>query len=250
MIPCRYVKAPIKAPPEEISSESRTNQQKVPPALAKGMFLLGFLLIASVAWPLLSYELFTAPSLQSKQFLSPVPVLGQEDIQDTQTVQALTIDFTKPQNWFPQAKEILNKRESNITHYTLSIPKFDIENAVVQIGGDDLSKSLIHYPGSALPGEIGATVIFGHSVLPQFFNPKNYMSIFSLIPKMELGDEISIRFDGITYSYKVIDKIEVTPDNLSVLEQPFDSEYLRLITCTPPGTYLRRGVITARLVDL
>jgi sortase A len=208
--------------------------------LAKIFVGSGILIVANVIWPIVSYELFIAPSLKPQELLSPISASGLEAEKNT--------DFTLPENWFPKV-EYSEKRESKITHYTLSIPGFDIEDAVVEVGGEDLAKSLIHFPGSALPGELGATIIFGHSVLPQFFNPDNYMTIFSLIPTLELGEDIIIRFDGITYTYRVIDKIEVQPDNLSVLNQPYDSEYLRLITCTPPGTYLRRGVITAALID-
>jgi sortase A len=42
---------------------------------------------------------------------------------------------------------------------------------------------------------------------------------------------------------------EVLPTDLSVLEQKFDGRYLTMVTCTPPGTYLRRLVIKARIVD-
>ncbi len=220
--------------------------------MSQSLIAFGLLLVTSVAWPIVSYELFTAPDLKPREFLIPVPVIGQEietNIRSEETIQTEnSIDLTQPRNWFPNA-QFRRNRESNITHYTLSIPKFDIEDAVVEIGGEDLSKNLVQYPETALPGDLGATIIFGHSILPQFFNPNNYLSIFSLIPTMELGDEITIKFDGITYTYRVIDKVEVQPNNLSVLDQPYDNEYLRLITCTPPGTYLRRGVITAALVD-
>jgi len=42
---------------------------------------------------------------------------------------------------------------------------------------------------------------------------------------------------------------EVQPTDLSVLEQRFDGRYLTLITCTPPGTYLRRLVVVAQIAD-
>ena len=242
----RYVKAPViihKSLINRTVSFGRKNRR-----IAKGLFFSGLLLMLSVAWPILSYEIFTAPDMTGEEFLLPVPVSGQEQDFIEKSSSADSDDLTYPQNWFPTAVP-KTKRETKITHYTLSIPKFKIENATVEIDGKSLGKSLIQYPGTALPGEIGASVIFGHSILPQFFNPKNYMSIFSLIPTMQLGDEIIIKFDGITYTYRVIDKIEVKPDNISVLEQPYDNEYLRLITCTPPGTYLRRGVVTATLVD-
>jgi sortase A len=65
---------------------------------------------------------------------------------------------------------------------------------------------------------------------------------------LKKGDEIFIDFDGILYRYQVINMEEVSPDNVRVLEQRYDSEYLSLITCVPPGTYLRRLVITTKLM--
>lgn len=237
----RYVKAPPRLITSGIGGSKFQNHYGL---LGKIFFFIGFIILASVIWPIASFELFTSPQLKNQNFLSPIP--------SSEPWQILGIsndhqDLNHPQNWFVKAA-FPQKRESKITHYTLSIPTLDIENAVVEIAGSDLSQVLIHYPGTALPGEVGAGVIFGHSVLPQFFNPDNYISIFSLIPQMEIGDKIIIKFDGITYQYRVIDKVEVKPTNLSVLDQPFDNEYLRLVTCTPPGTYLRRGVITATLI--
>jgi sortase A len=99
-----------------------------------------------------------------------------------------------------------------------------------------------------LPGQYGNAVIFGHSVLPQFFNPKDYKTIFSTLPTLKEKDEIFINFDGIEYRYQVTKMVETLPEDISVLEQQYDGEYLSLITCVPPGTYLKRLVVRARLV--
>lgn len=241
--PYRYLKAIPK--PEEIGrKQPDTRNRRYSSLLAKGLIIAGVLVIGNVIGPILSYELFVSPKLKDQEFLSPVPVLGQQTEINYQEFEDQ--DLSRPEMWFPEAR--FEPRESKITHYTLSIPKFKIVDAVVEVDGNNLAKSLIQFPGTALPGKVGATVIFGHSILPQFFNPENYLSIFSLIPTLELGDEIIVKFDGITYTYKVIDRVEVKPNNLAVLEQPYDNEYLRLITCTPPGTYLRRAVITAALI--
>jgi sortase A len=237
----RYVKAKPQLIVENIVSKS--DKFRLSHILAAIFLLLGIGSVGSVIWPIAYYQLFITPNLSSEDFLSPLPVVSPQILGSNQNQ-----DYTKPENWFPQVG-YSRPRESKITHYTISIPKLNIKDAVVEIGGIDLSQALIHYPQTALPGEVGATVIFGHSILPQFYNPSNYLSIFSLIPTLNQGDEIFLKFDGITYTYRVIDKVEVKPTNLTVLDQPYDNEYLRLITCTPPGTYLRRGVITAALID-
>lgn len=163
-------------------------------------------------------------------------------------VDSYYVDYTEPMNWFPTAPKP-SPRPSKITHYNLSVPKLKIDNAVVEIGGRDLSLSLIHYPGTALPGQYGNAIIFGHSVLPQFYNPRNYKTIFSTLPTLKEGDEILVDFDGVLYRYRVMQMVEVQPKDISVLEQQYDGEYLSLITCVPPGTYLRRLVVRAKLVN-
>jgi sortase A len=107
---------------------------------------------------------------------------------------------------------------------------------------------MVHYLGTALPGQLGNAVIFCHSVLPQFFNPRNYKTICSTLPMLKKGDRVIVNFDGIEYQYRVYEMLEVGPDDVTVLEQHHDNSYLSMITCVPPGTYLRRLIVRAELV--
>ncbi len=98
-------------------------------------------------------------------------------------------------------------------------------------------------------------MIFGHSVLRQFYNPKvtnprRYISIFSYIMTLKKGDEIIVKDDAISYTYVVTAKTEVKPDDRYILEQQRNIRELKLITCVPEGTFLRRGVITAQLKEI
>ncbi|MGB9706798.1 MAG: sortase [Microgenomates group bacterium] len=197
------------------------------------LIILGTFFLGNAFFPIFLYQ------LKSFRFSRPVLIVPVESSYNF---------YDDYKNWFLSAPK-LPPRPSKITHYNLSVPKLKIEKAVVQIGGEDLAESLIQYPGTALPGEYGNTVIFGHSVLPQFFNPKNYKTIFSTLPTLEEGDEILIDFDGIQYRYRVVKMVEVSPDDVSVLEQRYDSEYLSLVTCVPPGTYLKRLIVRAKLVN-
>lgn len=236
-VPYRYLKsAPLG---------QRLAQQKRITFLLRGfsvlVLIVGLILIGNAALPILYYELTNSRFTQKlvSPLISQGVILGEE----------ATIDYSNPKSWFPEAP-VLPPKPSRITHYNLSIPELGIEDAIVQIGGEDLMKSLVHYPGTALPGQYGNAVIFGHSVLPQFFNPKNYKTIFSTLPKLEEGDEILIDFDGIQYRYVVRKVVETEPEDVAVLEQRYDSQWLSLITCVPPGTYLRRLIVRAQLVSL
>ncbi len=157
-----------------------------------------------------------------------------------------TPETINPNLWFPTSPQ--KKIVTRVNSYMLSIPKLKIKDATVVVAGDDLSKSLIHYGGTGLPGEYGNTVIFGHSTLPQFYSPTNYKAIFSLLPTLTTGDEILVNFDGVRYRYVVEAMVVTKPNDLSPLEQRFDDVFLTLITCVPPGTYWERLNVKARLV--
>lgn len=242
-----------KAQPQNITPSPSPTQLSL---LAVILMVFGSLLIGSVAGPIAAYLLITSPRLSRTQALispqpppgAPISVLGSQAIASTPQVRDyLSPDYTNLENWF-SLTSLPTPAPSKITHYNLSIPKLGIEDAVVTIGGTDLSKSLIHYPGTANPGEFGTPVIFGHSILRQFYNPKNYTSIFSTIMTLQADDQIIVKYNGVTYTYKVIDKLEVKPTDVEVLSQRFDARFLKLITCVPEGTYLRRGIIVAQLI--
>lgn len=226
MTPYRYVKAKPR--------RRKSGLNLLPAVLLIG----GIILVLNVTLPIVLYQVRSRTSF-SQPLLSPISnnqVLGEE----------LVIDYSKPESWFPAAPKPPS-RPSKITHYTLSIPELKIQKAVVEIGGEDLMKSLIQYSGTALPGQYGNTVIFGHSVLPQFFNPENYKTIFSTLPTLKKGDEIFVNFDGIEYRYQVTQMLEVEPSDILGLAQHYDNQYLTLITCVPPGTYLKRLIVRAEL---
>ena len=66
--------------------------------------------------------------------------------------------------------------ENNVPEFFyLSIPKLRIKDALVETNAPSLNpdEALGHYTGTALPGEVGNAFIYGHSVLPWFYNPRN-----------------------------------------------------------------------------
>ncbi len=233
---------------------------------------LGIFLVGNALVPIASYYVTTLPMLQAANLLSPIPreqVLDVNPLIVTQASQGKVaglktdvqptiidsqLDYTNLSNWFTEAETSQLQETTEAKTYILDIPTINISNAVVTVGGTDLNKSLIQFPGTALPGEMGDPVIFGHSVLRQFYNPseknsRRYVSIFSTIMTLKKGDPIYITYAGVKYTYMVQDKIEVKPTDTYILNQRYDGRHLKLVTCTPEGTYLRRGVILAELVS-
>lgn len=199
---------------------------------------LGLSILVWVIWPILSFQFFHGRTSGyvvtplSEDFIAPV--FGHEGDED----------YSKASSWF--SNKPTATIDSPVRFYYLSIPKLRISRAQVFIGTDDLSKSIIHYGGTGLPGKYGNAVLFGHSILPAFYDPKNYLSIFSLLPQLKEGDDIFVNFDGVDYRYQVASYRVTTPDDVTGLEQRYDDSYITLVTCVPPGTYLQRLWVTAK----
>lgn len=242
----QYIKAKPKRPPI-----------RRPVIVSFFLMSFGIGILLWVAWPIVSFAMFSAPLFgatvtpiaQNSQSYAASPPGGAKVALAAPLADSTTsVDYTNANLWYPTSPQ--KKVVTQVNSYTLSIPKLKIENAVVMIAGDDLGKSLIHYGGTGLPGEYGNAVIFGHSVLPQFFDPKNYKTIFSTLPTLVIGDDIFITYDSVTYKYKVYDMIVRDPTDLGALEQQYDDSYITLITCVPPGTYWKRLNVKARLVRI
>lgn len=204
------------------------------------LITLGGAILVWTFWPIISFSV-----INHDLFSSTVTPLPDTAFAATPNGAEASSDFSNPNAWFPTAPQ--KKVVTPINTYTLSIPKLKIGDATVTVAGDDLSTSLVHYGGTAMPGDYGNTVIFGHSTLPQFYNPKNYTTIFSLLPSLKIGDEIDVTSDGVSYKYIVYNMTVSEPGDLSALEQRFDDSYLTLITCVPPGTWWQRLHVFARL---
>lgn len=217
-----------------------------PRAISFVLIGLGLGILLWTTWPIVSFEVW-----QQNLFAKTVSPIGESGKNTVLAPVVLAtsdvLDYTNPNIWFPTKPQ--KKVVTPVNSYKLSIPKLGISGATVIIAGDDLTKSLIHYGGTGLPGEYGNTVIFGHSTLPQFFKgERDYKAIFSTLPTLKIGDEIIVEYDGVTYRYKVDEMTVTEPNDLSPLEQRFDDSYLTLITCVPPGTYWKRLNVKARLI--
>lgn len=254
----------VKAPPGHVLEQPLTFSHKLKYSFSLMLITLGIATFTTVAYPLISYQLTLAPGFQKNTLSSPLtPVVVATNDLVTQTIKKAeatssdsptfvdevvntSFDYTNSNSWFATPQKKTEAAEYAL--YTISIPKLGIDRAVVRSDHTDLKQSLIHYPGTALPGNLGNAVIFGHSVLPQFFNPLNYLTIFSTLHTLKPGDTWEVTADGATFTYKITEMYETLPDDLSPLGQVYNSRYMTLITCTPPGTYLRRLIIKAQII--
>lgn len=242
--------------------------------------IIGLVLIAIAVGPMLSFfwqNKIMSIAKASQKMIVPIPegeILNSNNSNQNQTPNSDSIpimideqlDYANLANWFASSSDInselsaiettesLDDQKAQLP-YTLSIEKLGIANANVKIGGLNLNDSLIQYQTTPRPGSFGTTVIFGHSTLRQWYNPaesnpERYKSIFSTIMTLSVGDHIQIQTNDQIYTYEVITKKNVKPENIeALLAQDASDKYLRLITCTPEGTTLMRGLIESVLID-
>lgn len=264
---------------KELDEKIKSNfWQRIPKLVKLGaavmpliLILIGVILAGSAAWPIISQIL---PNKENpSELLSPLSNtqlanannlvfakanlidenLEKEVVLDEPVILDYSLDYTDLSNWFDEQSASFAEAEYQAEEYRLDIPAVNVSNAKVRVGGTDLNKSLIQYPGTALPGEPGAPVIFGHSVLRQFYNPseknsRRYTSIFSKIMTLKNGDKIYLTYNNVKYTYQVQSNTEVQPTDTFILAQRHDTRQLKLVTCVPEGTVLRRGVVIAQLI--
>lgn len=136
---------------------------------------------------------------------------------------------------------------------TITIPKLNVHAPVIYENTrdenqvlNDLQSGVVHYQGTANPGQPGNSVIFGHSS-EDWWVPGNYKFVFVLLDKLQPGDKFSVDYQSTRYVYEVTGSRVVEPTDLSVLD-PTSTPTMTLITCTPPGTSWKRLVVTAKQV--
>ena len=125
----------------------------------------------------------------------------------------------------------------------LLFPETIEEKAVLRA----LQDGVVHYSGTASPGENGNAVFFGHSS-NDIWEKGNYKFVFVLLEKLAVGDQYEIHYQSRKYIYTVEETKIVGPTELSVLDQT-PTPYSTLITCTPPGTNWRRFIVKAKQTE-
>jgi len=213
-----------------------------------GLSAVIFALLPSLVW-----QLKTLPRLKAKIDLKPVP---EGQVLSTGTVLAANVQVIKDEDGFtyfftdyqpPASTQGWGERKPQ--EFSLSIPKLKIVKAKAKVDSLRFDRQLSHFPGSAIPGEIGNSFITGHSVLPQFNDPKNYRAIFTKLSDLEIGDQVIVEIEGKTFNFIVQYAKIVDPKDLSVLGPISPSgRNLTLMTCVPPGTNTKRLVVITSLI--
>jgi LPXTG-site transpeptidase (sortase) family protein len=202
--------------------------------LAVGIFLL-----LQVALPLISFKVWEIKNLKAENLLVSPQNLSETDI--------LGISIETGDGNFPAIVSNVTRREAaTYSFFYLTVPRLGIAETQVLVDSNELSKGLVHLPGSALPGERGNIFISGHSRLPQF-SGKDQKAFFANLTDLKKGDEIQLSAESGQFKFQVIGMKVVDPKDLSVITPPdTQHRYITLMTCVPPGLNTKRLVVLGR----
>ncbi len=125
----------------------------------------------------------------------------------------------------------------------------DYHKVVVEgVAVADLKKGPGHYPGTAMPGQIGNFVVSGHRT--------TYGAPFNRLDELKPGDAIVVETKDTWYTYRVTELSVVQPDAIEVTypvpDKPgakADKAVLTLTTCNPKYSAKTRLIVFADLTD-
>ncbi|WP_306205936.1 class E sortase [Actinoplanes sp. RD1] len=131
----------------------------------------------------------------------------------------------------------------------LHVPRWRTRYTIVEgVTTADLRKGPGHYPGTALPGQLGNVAIAGHR------GPEGLP--FNDIDELRENDPIVVETATAWYVYRVTGHLVVTPDRVDVVapvpEQPGVTPHTAMLTmtaCHPRFSSRQRYVVHARLAE-
>lgn len=125
--------------------------------------------------------------------------------------------------------------ENNPPIGRIAIPAIELDTELEEgIRLTTLDRGPGHWPGSAMPGEIGNVVIAGHRT--------SHNAEFRHLDKLAPGDEMVLTTDDGEFTYHVTSTEIVGPDALWITT-PTDTPTATLFACHPLGSTAQRIVV-------
>ena len=131
--------------------------------------------------------------------------------------------------------KILGPRRISLV-FTESSDPADLEKA--------LDLGVVHFPGSALPGQAGQTILLGHSAPPRWPEIKHDW-VFSDLNNLVAGEVVYVFFNNKKYEYAVTRKFFLERGEEVPTALTNNKNMLILISCWPPGRNIQRIAVEA-----
>jgi len=134
-----------------------------------------------------------------------------------------------------------------INGVSVDLPVLNPNSTDISVLDEALKEGAVRYPLSALPGQDGNVLIFGHSSNLPIVHNQMYKA-FNQLPELEEGDVIKLQGGGQEYVYRVT-SLRRTDANEELIDlSPTQGRKLTLSTCDNFGTKSARWVVEAEFV--
>lgn len=145
---------------------------------------------------------------------------------------APTVVVTLPQ---PAAPPEPRADEPYIELGTIEIPTLSLSVPMLEgISLTTLDRGPGHWPGTAVPGQLGNVVIAGHRT--------SHGKVFRDIDQLAVGDEVIFTTPEGRFVYSVTETTVVKPDAMYIIDQTH-AHTATLFACHPPGSTKQRIVV-------
>lgn len=125
----------------------------------------------------------------------------------------------------------------------LEIPKIYLKRGFYNVGNryNDIQYNVTMVEGSSLPDVVnGNLILMAHS-------GDSYISYFSNLYKLGVGDDCFITYGGVQYQYRIVNIYEVLKSGLVRIERDYNKTSLTMITCTKDNDSLQTVYIAERI---
>jgi len=174
-------------------------------------------------------------AIESVTTVAPPTTTAAASTSTTSTTSSTTLPVPEPPPTDERAPEPV------IELGTIEIPKIDVSMTMYEgIRLSTLDRGPGHWPGTAMPGQVGNVVVAGHRTSGH--------QVFRNIDVLVEGDEILFtETDGSVHRYRVTSSRIVVPTEVWIVDQT-PTPTATLFACHPPGSVRERYVVFAELV--
>jgi sortase A len=128
-----------------------------------------------------------------------------------------------------------------VTVGTIEIPRLGLAEPLHQgMTLTAINRGPSHWPGTAMPGELGNVVVGGHRT--------TYTRPFRHLDQLQPGDSVVFTTPAGRFDYRVTAQEVVGPEQLEIVDQAV-AYTATLFACHPPGSAAYRLVVRLQLVD-
>lgn len=207
--------------------------------ISLGFLSLGVFFLMQIVLPYFSFKIWeTGIKYQSFGLISP---------QSSNKSKVLGVSLQNDDNFSYFVSDAQREESPPFLEFRISVPKLKLEKVEVLVDSNDLTKSLAHLSGTALPGEKGNVFISGHSSLNFLRGIKD--TPFANLQDMKKGDQIEVWAGGTKFTYEVEELKVVNPSDTSVISAPQpNGRYISLMTCVPPGLNFKRLIVLGKMI--